>query len=206
MWPQKCKWLNSCSRYDARMPFILEKNLNNINVQTKSAHFGNCIIYTKTEEISFTWPSSHCLIECSLICCLHTWWAASSQLGVVRVGPRETGGGGPGRSEGVWWRTKHQNNMLLRGDFRSYGEKILEPVWLSMCLQGLTAPGAAPFYEYYTRSRMPGVRKSQEYFGTFSGVAFHLSALSSGSSLTQRTSVCRVLGLPSSTNSVLVRD
>lgn len=99
MWPQKLKWLNSCSRYDARVPFILEKNLNNINVQTKSAHFGNRIIYTKTEEISFTWPSSHCLIECSLICCLHTWWAASSQLAVVRVGPRETWGGSP--EEGV---------------------------------------------------------------------------------------------------------
>lgn len=38
-------------------------------------------------------PSSHCCpIEWSLICCLHTWWAASSQLAVVRVGPRETGG------------------------------------------------------------------------------------------------------------------
>lgn len=155
MWPQKSKWLNSCSRYDARVPFILQKNCNNINVKTKFCSLWKQYHLHQNRKDSLYLafinhrPSSHCcLIECSLICCLHTWWAASSRLAVVRMGPRETGGGDPGGLRGPGGGRSIKTTCYCGETSDHMVRRSCKPVWFSMCFRGLTAPGAAPFYEY----------------------------------------------------------
>lgn len=133
-----------------------------------------CYYLEQTFVISLSWLS---LLDLITLVLPAQWWAATSQLNMVWEVLVWLG-----VSERVWWRTKHQNNMLLRPGslqiiwWEDPGAALIEHVpsgtdstWSSSTLWILT-------YGLSHTEKNAGVRNSQEYFGTLSGVTFHLSA------------------------------